>query len=400
MENRLIVYREKEAVVSAEFRDDALYDIAVSGKQGAVIPGSIYIARVEKIIPGIQAAFIRIPGEEENWYLPFDKSRKVIADPIHADGLLHAGDRMLVQVEKEAGKNKTVTAIGDFSLTGCYFVLMHGKTGVHRSSKISNQEFLDRAIWLVRQEMESDADYAVMIRTNAEGTAEDVLLRELRYLQSEYRRIVSAAKTRTSGTLLYRGLPRYLCALRDTYQQNYDRILTDDEKIHEEIKQYLAASRPELLPALSLYDGSTCPLASVYNMKAHFNDILSQKVWLKSGAYLVIQQTEAMAVIDVNTGKATDSGRRADVIWRCNLEAAKEIARQIRLRNLSGIIMVDFIDMKKDEDNRRLMEAMGEYVSSDRIKTTVVDMTRLHLVEITRTKVLKPLAEQMREIGL
>lgn len=400
MENRLIIYREKDAVVTAEFRDNALYEIAVSGRQGTVVPGNIYIAQVEKIIPGIQAAFIRMPGEEENWYLPFDKSRKIISDPTHADGQLHSGDQILVQVEKEAGKNKTVTAIGDFSLTGCYFVLMHGKTGVHRSSKIGNQEFLDRTIALVRQEMGAQADYAVMIRTNAEGTEEEVLLRELRYLQTEYLRIVSSAKNRKTGTLLYAGLPRYLCALRDTYQQNYDKILTDDSKIYEEIKQYLSASRPEMLPTLKLYDGSACSLASVYNMKAHFNEILSQKVWLKSGAYLVIQQTEAMAVIDVNTGKATDSGKRSDGILQCNLEAAKEIARQIRLRNLSGIIMVDFIDMKKTEDNHRLMGAMEEAVASDRIKTTVVDMTKLHLVEITRTKVLKPLAEQMREIGL
>lgn len=399
MENSIIIYREQGAVFSAEFHEKELYNISVCEHQAKVFTGNIYIARVEKIIPGIKAAFVHVPGEEENWFLPLNKSTAPISSPKHSDGKLHEGDQILVQVECEAGKNKATTVVGDFSLTGCYFVVMHGKTGIHRSSKIENREFLDWVFPLIREEIGLEATYAVMVRTNAEGVSQECLLSELRFLLSEYHRIVSAAENRTPGTLLFCGLPGYLCALRDTYQQSYDKMLTDDPELYKEMKQFLSDFRPELLPALSLYDGS-CPLPTIYNMKANLSGLLSSKVWLKSGAYLVIQQTEAMAVIDVNTGKSTASGKKTEGFLQCNLEAAKEVARQMRLRNLSGIIIVDFIDMKREEDNRKLLTVMEEYVKEDRIKTRVIDMTKLHLVEITRTKTRKPLSEQLWELGV
>lgn len=398
MENRLIVYREQQTVFSAEFRDRTLWEIGVCGRQETVIPGSLYVARVENIVPSIGAAFVRVPGEAENWYLPLEKAKHPVVCQSHADGTLRCGDELLVQVEREAGKRKTVTAVADFSLTGCYFVILHGKQGVHRSSKIQNQEFVESLLPLVRARMEPKAPYGVMIRTNAEGTDEAVLLRELDFLLDTYRTLKRQAVSRQAGALLRKGLPAYLCPLRDSYHQAYEELITDDDGLFREMEEYLRELRPELLPRLRKYEGG-CPLKTAYGMQAQLSDILSERVWLRSGAYLVIQQTEAMAVIDVNTGKATEQGRKTDGIYRCNLEAAKEIARQLRLRNLSGIILVDFIDMKSEEENRTLLSELSRLVEEDRIETRVVDMTRLHLVEMTRTKIRKPLAEQLRALN-
>lgn len=398
MENRLIVYRERQTVFSAEFRDRTLWELGVCGKEEAVVPGSLYVARVENIIPGIRAAFVRVPGEAENWYLPLEKANRPIVSRTHADGRLRCGDELLVQVEREAGKKKTVTAVADFSLTGCYFVILHGKQGIHHSSKIQDKNFLQGIVPLVRARMEQNAPYGVMVRTNAEGADETVLLRELDFLLETYRNLKKQALCRPAGTLLRKGLPAYLCTLRDSYHQSYDELVTDDDELFSEMQAYLRELRPELLPKLRKYEGE-CPLKALYRMQTHLSELLSERVWLRSGAYLVIQQTEAMAVIDVNTGKATEQRRGSDGIFRCNLEAAGEIARQLRLRNLSGIILVDFIDMRTEEENRALLAELSRLVEEDRIETRVIDMTRLHLVELTRTKIRKPLAEQLRALN-
>lgn len=398
MEHRLIVYRERQTVFSAEFQEQTLWELGVCGKEEEVVPGSLYTARVENILPSIHAAFVRVPGEAENWYLPLEKAKCPVVSQTHADGRLRCGDELLVQVEREAGKKKTVTAVADFSLTGCYFVILHGKQGVHHSSKIQDKTFLQKIVPLIRARMEQNAPYGVMVRTNAEGTDETVLLRELDFLLETYRKLKKQALSRPAGTLLRKGLPAYLCTLRDSYHQSYDELVTDDDELFAEMQTYLRELRPELLPKLRKYEGA-CPLKALYRMQAHLSELLSERVWLRSGAYLVIQQTEAMAVIDVNTGKATEQGRRTDGIFRCNLEAAREIARQLRLRNLSGIILVDFIDMKSEEENRELLAELSRLVAEDRIETRVIDMTRLHLVELTRTKIRKPLAEQLRALN-
>ena len=397
MENRLIVYQEKQVVFSAEFQNNTLTELRVCKKEDEIVPGSLYIARVEKILPSIHAAFVHVPGEKENWYLPLEKAKHPITAHTHADGVLRCGDEILVQVERDAGKKKNATAVADFSLTGCYFVILHGSRGVHHSSKIKDAEFLQKMKALLQEKMEKNAPYGIMIRTNAKDAEEAVLFRELDFLLAAYHSLTKLAPSRTAGTLLRKGLPAYLCALRDTYGQSYEEIVTDNDVLYAEMEAYLKELRPELLPRLRKYE-ETYPLSSLYRMRTHLEQLLSERVWLRSGAYLVIEQTEAMTVIDVNTGKATGGRKSSDVIFRCNLEAAQEIARQIRLRNLSGIILVDFIDMKTEEENRRLLCELSSLVREDRVATRVVDMTELHLVEMTRTKVRKPLFEELRQL--
>ena len=171
--------------------------------------------------------------------------------------------------------------------------------------------------------------------------------------------------------------------------------MTDDEELYQELQAYLKESQPEDLDKLRWYQDPLLPLKSLYRLNRAVEEATSPRVWLKSGGYLVIEPTEALVVIDVNTGKYAEKKTMSETILKINLEAAREIGRQLRLRNLSGIIIIDFIDMKEEEHRRQLLKELEEVVRRDPIKTTVVEITRLNLVELTRKKLHRPLYEQL-----
>ena len=233
-----------------------------------------------------------------------------------------------------------------------------------------------------------------MIRTNAPEASEEELWHEWDRLVAVYNKIMTSYKSRTYGTLLKKGVPAYLAPLRDSYNLSYKEIIVEGELLYEDVKSYLEQLRPSMLHGLNFYKEDGLKLQSLYNMKAEFQTILGKRVWLKSGASLVIEQTEAMVVVDVNTSKATDTKKTKKGFLDCNLEAAKELVRQIRLRSLSGNIMVDFIDMKTSEENETLLRTLQQYADQEQIKTTVLGMTRLHLVEMTRQKKKKNMYEE------
>ncbi len=395
MENGLIVYREGNGIFAAGFYEDKLHSISVAKTQETpYLQGSIWVGRVEKVVPGIRAAFVSVEKGEENWYLPFDKMSHALVRQTHADGKLHVGDEVVVQLEREAGRNKPVSAVADFSLTGVNLVLMHGREGIYFSSKIDSAKFIK--LWRERLDSYKKGPFAIMLRTNSIHASDETVFAELERLKAEYERICEIYATRTVGSCLKEGLPVYLAELRDAYTTSYEEYLTDDETIFHEMQLFLHVYRPEQEHLLRRFDATSVSLSATYDMRARLKELTSRRVWLKSGAYLLIEYTEAMTVIDVNTGKATGGNRLGkEGFLSCNMEAAEELARQLRLRNLSGIIIVDFIDMKQPKDRKILMDALREYVAKDSIRTTVVDMTRLNLVEITRMKKKRPLHEEL-----
>ena len=194
--------------------------------------------------------------------------------------------------------------------------------------------------------------------------------------------------------MLYRGHPAYLSALRDGSKASLEMIVTDQEDIFQEVKEYLSTSQPEDLKLLQKYEDGLLPLAKLYRLETVLKEALGKKVWLKSGAYLVIEPTEALSVIDVNTGKYSGKKVVRETILKVNLEAAEEIGRQLMLRNLSGIIIIDFIDMEAEEDKQCLLQKLEEVLFKDPVKTSLIEMTKLNLVEVTRKKIRKPLYEQ------
>ena len=199
---------------------------------------------------------------------------------------------------------------------------------------------------------------------------------------------------RTCYSLLYTSTPSYLNGLRDSLQSSLESVITDEPDIYDAVKEYLSNHQREDLHLLNYYEDPLLPLEKLYRIERTMDEALGKKVWMKSGGYLVIEPTEALVVIDVNTGKYSGKKALRETIMKINLEAAEEIGHQLRLRNLSGIILIDFIDMEKEEDRVFLVKKLEEIVSKDPVKTTVVEITKLNLVEVTRKKIKRPLYEQ------
>lgn len=284
----------------------------------------------------------------------------------------------------------------NLSFTGHLCVLTAGKNQISFSSKIRNQEWKDQMKALLEPEKEDE--FGIIVRTNACRGRAGGSHWGAAAVKGQYTRFWRW-RHRTCYSKLYEAYPSYINRIRDTYITSMEEIVTDDKEIYGQLKQYLHENQPEDENRLRLYEDAMLPLAKLYQIDKAMEEALSTHVWLKSGGYLVIEPTEAMTVIDVNTGKYTGKKNKRDTILKINLEAAAEISHQMRLRNLSGIILVDFIDMEEKEDQELLMKTLAVQCARDPVKTTVVDMTRLNLVEITRKKIRKPLHEQVRLFG-
>ena len=235
------------------------------------------------------------------------------------------------------------------------------------------------------------------MRTKAAQAPEELLREEFERLSSICRKVLTAGKHQSCFSRVYREPPAYAAGIRSLKKESLSRIITDDLEIYETLSEYLLTYQPEDRGKLRFYTEESPDLNRLYKVASSLKAALQERVWLKSGAYLIIQPTEALTVIDVNTGKYDGRGKSRETFLRINLEAARETARQLRLRNLSGIIVVDFIDMEEEADKKALMELLEQELLKDPVKTVLVDMTPLGLVEITRKKVRKTLKEQAKD---
>lgn len=394
MNNKLVLTTKENRIISSLIEDNEFVQLRVDSMDSDSILGNIYVGKVKNIVKNINAAFIEIADGvmcyyslEENKYPIYVKDKK-------SDRLV-MGDEILVQIEKENIKTKAPVATCHLNFTGKYVVLTHGKTKVGVSSKITSDKEKKRLKEILSSYKNSE--YGFIIRTNAEGAAEEILRGEIETLIKRYEEITGFGVHRSAFSLVYKTPSAYLCDIRDGYANALTEIVTDDQLIFTQIKEYLATFQEEDLDKLRLYQDDQIKLSALYNIDKRLDEATREHVWLKSGAYLVIQHTEAFNVIDVNTGKAIAGKKKAqETFLKINLEAAREAARQIRLRNLSGIIIIDFIDLLEKKDQEILMRELTDLFRKDPVKTTVVDITALNLVEITRKKVRKPLHEQMK----
>ena len=265
------------------------------------------------------------------------------------------------------------------------------KRGLFFSNKIKWPE-LKEAIQTRYDELGYDG-FGFIIRTNAMHASIESIFEEIEFFRNLWIATSDLRIYRKCFSLLYQAPSSYISSIRDGYHNEVGWIVTDDERIYKEIKDYLEVYQPEDIHKLKLHDGSVTTLKVLYNVDRDLERVLSEKVWLKSGGYLIIQPTEALVSIDVNSGKYVSKKEAQKEYLKINLEAAKEISHQIRLRNLSGIIIVDFINMQSAESKETLIKAFEEELAEDPIKTTLVDMTKLNLVEITRKKGRRPLHE-------
>lgn len=357
--------------------------------------GNIYIGKVKNIVKNIRAAFIEIENGIQCYYSLSDNK-----DPIYikkgSSKDMQAGDELLVQVCRENLKSKPPAVSSNLNFTGNYLVLTTGNKSTGMSSKLTQEEKKRLKEYLAPY---LDSRFGFIVRTNAREVDQETFVAEARLLKELYETVMQKARFRTCFSILHRNNPTtWLSTLRDIYKENLSQILTDDETLYEKIKEYLHQYQREDEEKLTFYQDDLLPLMKLYSLESAVENALKERVWMKSGAYLVIQPTEALTVIDVNTGKYDGHKKQQDTFLKINLEAAREIAVQIRLRNLSGIIVIDFINMESGEYRRQLMEEFDRILKKDPVKTTLVDMTALSLVEVTRKKVRRPFLEQIRSL--
>jgi len=391
MNRKLIITKIEEKIITVVLEDEKVAELHISKseEQNTVQLGNIYVGRVKNIVANINAAFIEVAPGVECYYAISENPTPIFTKKIGKKPLC-IGDELLVQVSKEAVKTKAPTVSSKLNLTGKYAVLTYGDTRVGASAKLAKEDKL-RLIELATEYATSE--FGIIMRTNAKDVEPDLLHAELAKLFKEYQNLREQADTRICYSCLIGAPKEYLSELKNIYQEGLTDIIIEDKTIYVEAKAYIEKEQPEDADKLRLYEDKLLPLHKLYGIESQLINALKERVWLKSGAYLVIQPTEALTVIDVNTGKCISKKNDDETYLKINLEAAKEAARQIRLRNLSGIILVDFINLSKEEYMDELLRVFRQELQKDPIATSLVDVTKLQLVEVTRKKVRKPLHE-------
>lgn len=393
MERKLVITKQGETVISSLLEEGEITELHCYQKEKdtpKAVLGNIYIGKVKKIVANINAAFVDIGGCE-CYYSLADHHRSITLNRSSARKPITVGDELLVQVQKEAVKSKAPTVTGNLNLQGKYAVLTTGISKIGVSAKIGSKR---RKELLELMEEYQSADYGFVVRTNAREAAEERLLQEIHALIDQYHHLIRTAANRTCYSCLYQNPSDYLGDIRNLYQGGLTEILTEDTKLYEEIADFLNREQPEDAHKLRLYSDPGFPLHKLYSVETALSQALQKKVWLKSGGYLVIEPTEALTVIDVNSGRSIHR-KGSSIFLDMNLEAAREAAKQIRLRNLSGIILVDFINLDDPLKMSDLLEQFRRYLKADPVPTTLVDVTKLQLVEITRKKIKRPLHESI-----
>ena len=391
--NKLIITRWQGRILTALFSDKLAIELGLEEENASL--GNIYIGKVIRVVKNLNSAFVDY-GKDCTGYFSLTDNPVILHADGRRSGIIKAGDEIIVQIAKEAVRTKDPVLTSNLTFAGRYGVLTAGKTLIGFSSKISDKDWKDQ----LRPKLEAltNKEAGLIVRTNAYGR-EDELLRETEALMEACRNILKTAPYRTCYSLLASSEPEYIKTIRSCPAGSLDEIITDEPSVYENLIRYFEQCEPEQVSPVRLYQDPQLSLTKLYSLENAVEQASQKRVWLKSGGYLIIEYTEAMTVIDVNTGKYAGKKNQDDTIRMTNLEAAKEISRQLRLRNLSGIIMVDFIDMKRQEDKDFLMDSLREFVRPDPIKTNVIDMTPLNLVEITRKKEKKPLWEQLAATG-
>ncbi|GHS86636.1 ribonuclease E [Synergistales bacterium] len=370
---------ESEETRVAILENGRVADIFIERMLDRQKAGEIYKAKVDSVLPGISAAFMSI-GDGRNAFLYLNDARGFDVTP---------NQELVVQVTKAARKNKGARVTPRVSLPGRYLVLVPNGEEAGVSRRITDEDERKRLRAIARG-LRGD-DYGIIIRTAAEGVGEEALRRDTESLLLVWREIERLAKVSPAPCLLYKDMGLLGRVLRDEVHGDVDEILVDGENEFEQVRDFVASLYGEgNVPTLTLYRG-VVPIFEYYGIEREIEQALERKVWLESGAYLVIEHTEALTVIDVNTGKYTGDSIEGVLDMRrtvldTNLEAADEIARQLRLRAIGGIVVIDFIDMEFEEDRKRLIDRLEDVFEPDRLRARVFGVTQLGLVELTRKR--------------
>lgn len=376
--------------------------------------GNIYLGRVARVLPGIDAAFVDI-GLERTGFLYIDEALHIFSDNYQRlpsghrlkksrpyslsasptiDTILHEGQEILVQIAKEPIGSKGARLTGNITLPCRNLVFMPLTDHIGISRKIEDETTRQ----LLRDKIEGlrPPGTGFIMRTVAENIGNEELEADMEFLLLLWDDILSKAGKASVPGLIYKDLDMILRAVRDFFTENIQSLVIDSREVYEQLLTYAHTFAPHLKEKISYYDGEL-PLFEKYRIEADINSALDKKVWLRSGGYIVIEPTEALTVIDVNTGRYVGASDLAETIFKTNMEAVKEIARQLRLRNLGGIIIIDFIDMEDERQREELYSAFQEALREDKSKVNILKLSEFGLVQMTRKRLSESLTQMMCE---
>lgn len=366
------------------------------------IHGNIYLGRVRNVLPGMEAAFVDIATPKnavlyrgDVQYDPEDIEEKG-ANP-RIEDILKPRQMIMCQVTKNPIGAKGARLTQEVSLPGRYVVLIPNSTTYGISKRLSDvnrrrlREILNRV---------KPAEHGLIVRTAAEHATEADLTADIKILLSQWAEIEKKAAKANRPTLLYREPELAVRVIREEFNPDYRGVVIDDRRLFEEVKAYVHAFNPQLADRIEFYDAEAHNLSlfEKYHIHEQVHKALDRKVWLPSGGSLIIEHTEALTVIDVNTGKNVGSSSLEETVFHNNMEAADEIAKQLRLRDIGGIIVIDFIDMEISENRSKVIAAFREALSRDKTRTQVFDISDLGLVEMTRKRIGEGLLTEFSEV--
>ncbi len=406
MRREVLISVDENEVRMALLEDKVLEELKVERREGRGIAGNIYQGKVGAILPGMEAAFVDIGldksgflhvsdiakevdifeemvatyGESETSQL---KREKKPYPSVSIEEVLKKGQEILVQVVKEPMGTKGARVSSHISLPGRFLVLMPTVEHIGVSRKIvdrKERERLKKALQKIRP-----PGVGFIVRTAGEGKGKRELLADIKYLMNLWRKIEKTARKRLSSQLIHEELGLICRAARDFFSEDINRVIIDSREEGRSLKGFLKSFLPTLRVRVETHRGEE-PLFSAYNLEKEIENALQGKVWLKSGGNLIIEETAALVTVDVNTGRYIGRANLEETALRINLEAAQEITRQLRLRDLGGIIIIDFIDMDLEKNRKKILKTLKESLKRDRAKTNILQYSSLGLVEMTRQR--------------
>ncbi len=403
MQKEIIINSSIAGTRVAIVENGQLVELFVERPEQERMVGDIYKGVVENVIRGMGAAFVDI-GHKQNAFLRFsdigdffESFGPILSDEDSDEAYWKAmkkerarkgvplvtGQEILVQIAKEPISTKGARVTSEVSIPGRFMVLVPGYNHVGVSRKIENfreRKRLKKIALRIRPE-----GFGLIIRTAAAEKDEAVLKADLDNLLRTWEKIERKARKEKAPTLIYKEMGMVSSVIRDLFTQDVDRVVVDSRKLYREITRYLKDVAPHLMPRVEYYKGMR-PIFDEFKIEKEIDKSLSRKVWLKSGGYIVIDQTEALVAIDVNSGRYVSRGEHEDSSLKINLEAVKEIAHQLRLRDMGGIIVIDFIDMRDERNKMKVYTELRKELRKDRSKTSVAPLSEFGLIEMTRER--------------
>ncbi len=419
MTTELIVNSTTYETRVAMLENDNVVEIYIDRKKGRGVVGNVYKGRVIKVLPGMQAAFVDIGLEKSAFLYVSDISNhsehfpQMMTDnenefedddiveeysriqyPSSIEDLLKEGQEIIVQVSKEPIGTKGARVTSYISLPGRYLVYMPSVDHIGISRKIEDEKERERLRQIIKELKSSDEGY--IVRTVSEGKNNDEFLADKHFLNRLWVNVQKKGEGASAPCLLHSDLDLVFRVIRDLFTPEVDRMVIDSPSEFNRVMEFISNFLPNLKEKLEPYDG-TEPIFDAYGVEVEISRALKRRVWLKSGGYIVIDQTEALVTVDVNTGRYVGKRNLEETIFKTNMEAAREIAYQLRLRNIGGIIIIDFIDMEEKKNRILVFNALQKALMNDKARTTIYEISELGLVQMTRKRIRENLGRILME---